>query len=123
MQREVGAATSGTWLGNDDTRLELARLGLGLTTGSEVSAVGSCLEAGAALREVLELSNDDQLWAFASGQLVDGSWVVCHGKSELLAALLPCSATISHGSVSCLCSAALCRLVSLSGALFGISLG
>ena len=68
--------------------------------------MGSCLEAGAALREVLELSNDDQLWAFASGQLVDGSWVVCHGKSELLAALLPCSATMTYGNVSCLCSTA-----------------
>ena len=118
MQREVGAATSGTWLGNDDTRLELARLGLGLTTGSEVSAVGSCLEAGAALREVLELSNDDQLWAFASGQLVDGSWVVCHGKSELLAALLPCSAMITFGSVSCSVLHRVAWVGSLSGGLF-----
>jgi len=31
-------------------------------------------------------------------------WVACHGKSELLTALLPCSATITHDSVSCLCS-------------------
>jgi hypothetical protein len=44
-------------------------------------------------------------------------------KSELLAALLPCSTMMTHGSVSCLCSAAPRGLVSLMGALFGISFG
>ena len=77
-----------------------------------------CLEVGAALRRVLEVGNNDRSRAFASGQLVDGSWLACHGKSELLAALLPCSATITHGSVSCLCSAVSRGLVSFGGALF-----
>jgi hypothetical protein len=85
--------------------------------------VGSCLEVEAALRGVLELGNDNRLGAFALGQLVDGSWVACHGKSELLAALLPYSATMIHGSVSCLHSAASRGLVSLADVLFGISFG
>jgi len=34
------------------------------------------------------------------GQLVD-LWMACSEKSELLEALLPCSATMTHGSVSC----------------------
>ena len=72
---------------------------------------------------MLELGNNDRSRAFASEQLVDGSWVTCHGKPELLAVLLPCSATMTYDSVLCLCSAALCGLVSLVGVLFGILLG
>jgi hypothetical protein len=44
-------------------------------------------EVGAALRGVLELGNDDQLWPLASGSLDGGLCVNCHGKSELLVAL------------------------------------
>ena len=48
---------------------------------------------------------------------VGGSWVTCHWKSELLVALLPCSATMIHDSVSCLCSFASRGVVSPSGAI------
>ena len=81
--------------------------------------MGSCLEVGAALRRVLEVGNNDRSRAFASGQLVDGSWLACHGKSELLAALLSCSVMITHDSMSC--CAQQCRVGWLaSGVLFGI---
>ena len=66
----------------------------------------------------VELGNDNWLWLLVSGPVVCGLWVACHGKSELLAALLPCSATMTHGSVSCLCSAVSRGLVSFGGALF-----
>ena len=44
------------------------------------------------------------LWrsrAFALGQLVDVLWMDCYEKSELLEALLLCSAMMTHSSVSC----------------------
>ena len=63
--------------------------------------MGSCLEVGAALCGVLELGNDDRSRAFALGQLVDDLWMACYEKSELLEALLPYSATMTHSSVSC----------------------
>jgi hypothetical protein len=68
---------------------------------------------------VLELGNNDRPQAFASGQLVDGSWVACHRKSELLAALLPCSATITM-AVYRVCAQPRYGLVSLTSALFGM---
>jgi hypothetical protein len=57
---------------------------------------------------LFELDNNDRLRPRALDLLVGGSWVACHRKSELLVALLPCLATMTHGSVSCLCSSALC---------------
>ena len=61
----------------------------------------------------IELGNDNRLWPLASDPSVRGSWVFCHGKSELLAALFPCSAMMTYGNVSCLCSTASRGLVSL----------
>ena len=84
--------------------------------------MGLCLVVGAALHGVLELGNDDRSRAFALGQLVDDLKVACFGKSELLVALLPCSATMTHGSVSWLCSTVSHGLVSLRKS-FGILLG
>jgi len=68
-----------------------------------------------------KLGNNNRLWPLASEPLVRGSWVACHRKSELLAALLPCSATMTYGSVSCLCSTVSRGLVSLRK-FFGILL-
>ena len=53
-----------------------------------------------------ELGNDKWLWPLVSEPSMRGSWVACHWKSELLAALLPCSTTMTYDSVSCLCSTA-----------------
>lgn len=79
--------------------------------------MGSCLEVRAALCGVLELGNDDRSRAFALGQLVDVLWMACYEKSELLEALLPCLATMTHSCVSC--CAQLCRVGWLaSGVLF-----
>lgn len=52
----------------------------------------------------VKLGNDNRLWPLASRPSVRGSLVVCLGKSELLAVLLPRSATMTYSSVSCLCS-------------------
>jgi hypothetical protein len=56
---------------------------------------------------LVELGNDDWLRPHASDPSVGGSWVPAyHWKSELLVALLSCSATTTHPSVLCLCSTA-----------------
>ena len=66
----------------------------------------------------VELGNDNWLWLLVSGPVLCGLWVACHGKSELLAALLPCSAMITFGSVSCIVLHRVAWVGSLSGGLF-----
>ena len=89
MTREVIAAASRMWLGNNDTRRTPFIVVWGSKDGLHPSGVrwGVCDRKSELL--LFELSNDDWLRPRALGQSVGGSWVVCHRKSELLDALLP----------------------------------
>jgi hypothetical protein len=101
LQREVGANTSGTWLGNDDTHRPLHQ-SLGFCGGSASAGGEVWVRDWKSELLLYELGNDDRLWPCALDLSLGGSWMVaCHWKSELLVALLPCSVTMTHGSVSC----------------------
>jgi hypothetical protein len=67
---------------------------------------------------LFELGNCDYLCPRASDPSVGGLWVACHQKSELLVAMLSCSAMMTHISVSCLCSTTSHGVVSHSGVLW-----
>jgi len=56
----------------------------------------------------LSLATMIVLWVLALDLSVGGSWVALHGKSELLAALLPCLATMIHAM--CRVCAQSCRI-------------
>ena len=71
---------------------------------------------------LVELGNDDRWRSFPLDPSGGDQWVPCHGKSKLLAALLPCSATMIHDSVSCLCSITSCGVVSPSDAILATRL-
>ena len=83
------------------TRSDLAPPPLcGVSAGGLIRSGEACVMTGSrSCSSRFELGNDNRLCSLASEPSVRGSWVACHGKSELLAALLPCSATITYGSV------------------------